>query len=53
VFADYAAKSPVARVERADDVAQAVAFLITDGFITGHTIKCDGSLSPAAQRYRR
>jgi NAD(P)-dependent dehydrogenase (short-subunit alcohol dehydrogenase family) len=44
VFAEYAAKTPVGRVGRPEDVAQAVAFLITDSFMTGHVIVCDGGL---------
>jgi NAD(P)-dependent dehydrogenase (short-subunit alcohol dehydrogenase family) len=43
-FAEYAAKTPVGRVGRPEDVAQAVAFLITDSFMTGHVIVCDGGL---------
>lgn len=44
VFAEYAAKTPVGRIGRPEDVAQAVAFLITDSFMTGHVIVCDGGL---------
>jgi NAD(P)-dependent dehydrogenase (short-subunit alcohol dehydrogenase family) len=44
VFAEYAAKTPVGRVGRPEDVAQAVAFLVTDSFMTGHVIVCDGGL---------
>lgn len=44
MFAEYAAKAPVGRVGRPEDVAQAVAFLITDSFMTGHVIVCDGGL---------
>ena len=43
-FADYAAKTPVGRVGTADDVADAIAFLIGARFITGETIVCDGGL---------
>lgn len=48
VFADYAAKAPVGRVGRPEDIAQAIAFLITDAFMTGHMIVCDGGLRLAA-----
>jgi len=48
VFAEYAAKTPVGRVGRPDDVARAVAFLISDGFMSGRTIICDGGLGLAA-----
>jgi NAD(P)-dependent dehydrogenase (short-subunit alcohol dehydrogenase family) len=44
VFADYAAKTPVGRVGKPDDIAQAIAFLISDSFMTGHMIVCDGGL---------
>jgi NAD(P)-dependent dehydrogenase (short-subunit alcohol dehydrogenase family) len=48
VFAEYAAKTPVGRVGKPDDIAQAIAFLIANGFMTGHTIVCDGGLRLAA-----
>lgn len=48
VFADYAARTPVGRVGQADDVAQAIAFLIANGFMTGHVLLCDGGLRWAA-----
>ena len=44
-FASYADKSPVGRVGTPDDVAQAIAFLVADSFMTGQTIICDGGLS--------
>jgi NAD(P)-dependent dehydrogenase (short-subunit alcohol dehydrogenase family) len=44
VFTDYAAKTPVGRVGKPDDIAQAIAFLIADSFMTGHVIVCDGGL---------
>jgi NAD(P)-dependent dehydrogenase (short-subunit alcohol dehydrogenase family) len=44
LFADYAAKTPVGRVGTAADVADAVAFLIGNGFMTGATIICDGGV---------
>lgn len=44
VFADYAARTPAGRVGLPQDVAQAIAFLIADTFITGHIIACDGGL---------
>ena len=42
VFAEFAAKTPAGRVGRPDDVAQAITFLISDSFMTGHVIVCDG-----------
>ncbi len=44
LFADFATKTPVARVGRPEDVAQAIAFLINDSFVSGQTIVCDGGL---------
>ena len=44
VFADFAGKTPVGRVGRPEDVAQAIGFLVADSFMTGHTILCDGGL---------
>lgn len=43
-FAQHAASLPVGRVGQADDVAQAVAFLIGNGFTTGTVLACDGGL---------
>jgi NAD(P)-dependent dehydrogenase (short-subunit alcohol dehydrogenase family) len=48
VFAEYAAKTPVGRVGQADDVAQAITFLVSNSFINGQTIICDGGLRLAA-----
>ena len=47
-FGDYAAKTPVGRVGRPEDVAQAIAFLIGDSFMTGHMLVCDGGLRLSA-----
>jgi len=48
VFDDYAAKTPVGRIGQADDVAKAIAFLVSDSFITGQILSCDGGLRLAA-----
>jgi NAD(P)-dependent dehydrogenase (short-subunit alcohol dehydrogenase family) len=48
MFGDYAAKTPVGRVGRPEDVAQAIAFLIGDSFMTGHMLVCDGGLRLSA-----
>jgi NAD(P)-dependent dehydrogenase (short-subunit alcohol dehydrogenase family) len=48
VFAEYAGKTPVGRVGKPEDVAKAIAFLIEDGFMSGHNILCDGGLRWAA-----
>lgn len=44
LFADFAAKTPVGRVGTADDVADAIAFVIGNRFMTGATIICDGGV---------
>ncbi|MDX8453839.1 SDR family oxidoreductase [Mesorhizobium sp. VK9D] len=48
VFAEYAGKTPVGRIGRADDVAGAIAFLVSNGFMTGQVLTCDGGLRYAA-----
>jgi NAD(P)-dependent dehydrogenase (short-subunit alcohol dehydrogenase family) len=48
IFADYAGKTPVGRIGRADDVASAIAFLVSNGFMTGQVLTCDGGLRFAA-----
>ncbi|TPN78416.1 SDR family oxidoreductase [Mesorhizobium sp. CU2] len=48
VFTEYAGKTPVGRIGRAEDVADAIAFLVTNGFMTGQVLTCDGGLRFAA-----
>ncbi len=48
IFEEYGAKSPVGRVGSPGDVAQAIAFLIHNTFVTGHVLLCDGGLRWAA-----
>ncbi len=43
-FADFVGKTPVGRVGTAEDIGQAIAFLVTNGFMTGQTIVCDGGI---------
>jgi NAD(P)-dependent dehydrogenase (short-subunit alcohol dehydrogenase family) len=43
-FETFAARSPVQRNGTAHDVAQAIAALIENGFITGVVLPCDGGL---------
>jgi len=43
-FADFAGKTPVGRVGTPEEIGQAIAFLITNGFMTGQTILCDGGI---------
>jgi len=44
VFADFAGRTPVGRVGRPEDIAQAIVFLIGNGFMSGHVITCDGGV---------
>lgn len=48
VFQDYGQRAPVGRIGAPDDIARAIAFLVTDGFMTGHVLVCDGGLRLAA-----
>ncbi|MBN9551596.1 MAG: SDR family oxidoreductase [Alphaproteobacteria bacterium] len=48
VFAEYAGKTPVGRIGHAEDVAEAIAFLVSNGFMTGQVLTCDGGLRFAA-----
>jgi NAD(P)-dependent dehydrogenase (short-subunit alcohol dehydrogenase family) len=41
-YADVAATVPVARVGEADDVAESIVYLMTNGYTTGTTIAVDG-----------
>jgi NAD(P)-dependent dehydrogenase (short-subunit alcohol dehydrogenase family) len=43
-FAGFAAKTPVGRIGKSEDVAQAISFLVSNSFMTGHVIVCDGGL---------
>ncbi|WP_233808199.1 SDR family oxidoreductase [Paraburkholderia sp. HP33-1] len=44
VFAGYVAKTPVGRIGQPDDVARAIEFLISNSFMSGQTITCDGGI---------
>lgn len=43
-FATFAERAPVGRNGTAEDVAQAIAALVENGFITGIVLPCDGGL---------
>ncbi len=43
-FAGFAARTPVGRVGRPEEIAEAIAFLIGNGFTSGHTLICDGGI---------
>ena len=44
LFADLAATAPAGRVGQAADVADAIAFLIGNSFVTGQVLQCDGGI---------
>ncbi|MDJ0632312.1 MAG: SDR family oxidoreductase [Xenococcaceae cyanobacterium MO_188.B29] len=44
IFAQTAATLPVGRIGRPEDIAEAIAFLVGNGFMTGTVIECDGGL---------
>lgn len=44
-FAAFAEQTPVGRVGRPEDVAEAVRYLMGAGFVTGSVIKCEGGLT--------
>lgn len=41
-FEDFAGQTPVGRIGRSEDVADAIAFLIGNTFMDGHLLICDG-----------
>jgi NAD(P)-dependent dehydrogenase (short-subunit alcohol dehydrogenase family) len=43
-FAGFATRTPVGRVGRPEDIADAIGFLIGNGFMSGHTLICDGGI---------
>ncbi|TAV50361.1 SDR family oxidoreductase [Rhizobium leguminosarum] len=48
VFTDFAGRTPVGRVGRPEDIAEAIGFLIGNGFMSGHVITCDGGVRLSA-----
>ncbi|MGO7423699.1 SDR family oxidoreductase, partial [Rhizobium ruizarguesonis] len=48
VFADFAGRTPVGRVGRPEDIAEAIVFLIGNGFMGGHVVTCDGGVRLSA-----
>jgi len=44
LFNDYASQTPVGRIGKAEDVAHVIDFLITNSFVTGQVVVCDGGL---------
>jgi NAD(P)-dependent dehydrogenase (short-subunit alcohol dehydrogenase family) len=47
MFAQTARGLAVRRVGRPEDVAEAVVFLVTNGFTTGTVIECEGGIGLA------
>ncbi|MDL2409029.1 SDR family oxidoreductase [Rhizobium calliandrae] len=43
-FASFAARTPVGRVGRPEEIAETIAFLVGNGFTSGHTLICDGGI---------
>ena len=43
-FAGFSARTPVGRVGSSQEIADAIAFLIRNGFTSGHTLICDGGI---------
>ncbi|MFK0162003.1 SDR family oxidoreductase [Rhizobium sp. NPDC090279] len=43
-FEGFAARTPVGRIGRSREIAEAIAFLIGNGFTSGHTLICDGGI---------
>jgi NAD(P)-dependent dehydrogenase (short-subunit alcohol dehydrogenase family) len=43
-FEKHASELPVGRIGQPDDVAQAIAFLVENGYTTGSIMECDGGL---------
>ncbi len=48
-FRKFAAATPVGRVGRPEDVAQAIVFLMANSFMTGCILECDGGLRLVGQ----
>jgi len=48
-FAKFAAATPVGRVGRAQDIAEAIVFLLANSFMTGCVLECDGGLRLVGQ----
>jgi NAD(P)-dependent dehydrogenase (short-subunit alcohol dehydrogenase family) len=49
MFKKFATITPVGRVGKPQDVAEAIVFLITNSFMTGCVIECDGGLRLGGQ----
>jgi NAD(P)-dependent dehydrogenase (short-subunit alcohol dehydrogenase family) len=48
VFRDFAGRTPVGRIGRPEDIAKAIAFLVSNTFMSGHVLTCDGGIHLAA-----
>ncbi|MDL2401188.1 SDR family oxidoreductase [Rhizobium mayense] len=43
-FASLAARTPIGRIGRPEEIADAIGFLIGNSFTSGHTLICDGGI---------
>lgn len=48
VFQDFAGRTPAGRIGQPEDIAKAVAFLVSNTFVSGHILTCDGGIHLAA-----
>lgn len=44
----FASRTPVGRVGKPQDIAETIAFLVANGFMSGHVVVCDGGIRLAA-----
>ncbi len=50
IFREFSGQTPVGRIGRPGDVAEAITFLIGNTFMTGTVIECDGGLHLSGSR---
>ncbi len=48
-FKKFATATPVGRIGRPEDIAQAIVFMIGNSFTTGCVLECDGGLRLVGQ----
>lgn len=52
-FKKFAAVTPVGRVGKPNDIAEAIVFLIGNSYMTGCVLECDGGLRLVSQSLQR